>query len=428
MRTRAREHAIWIALAALGSATLAWLGLLGFAWNDYDNEARPAVSALVHGHLHQFFSLAPVYGGSLLERAPFALLPNIWGGGELAVYRMLALPCLASAAVLAVWLASWMRRHDMNLRQSGLALLLCVGNPLTLLALEIGHPDELLGGVLCVLAVLLATRGHSVRAALALGLAISNKQWAVLAIPCVLVALPARRLLCVWIASATTAVFTLPFLLFASSAFATNLHGAATSTTGLFNPWQLWWFFGHVAPHSSVATEAFQNYRVPPVWVTKISHPLIVALAFPLGASVWLRLRSHDRHAKAAGANRQGAALILLSLLLLLRCMLDPWDNIYYPIPFVLALLVWESVDLRRAPLLAFAVTIAVYAGHHALGTVASPDIQAAFFTLWSTPLACGLAIALVRHTARNPSGAPLSVDGHQFLREARQDLVPVGG
>lgn len=427
MGTRARERLIWTVLAAFGSAALAWLGLVGFAWNDYDNEARPAVSALVHGHLHEFFSLAPVYGGSLLERAPFALTPSLWGGGELAVYRMLALPCLAAAAALAIWLVSWMRQQGMNTRQSGLALLLCVANPLTLLALEVGHPDELLGGVLCVAAVLLAVRGHSIRAALALGLAISNKQWAILAIPCVLVALPGRRLVCMSIAATVASAFTLPFLLLAGSTFAANLHGAATSTTGLFNPWQVWWFFGHLAPHSASAPGAIVNYRVPPAWVTKVSHPLIVALAVPLGASAWTRLRSRARHARADAADRQSAALILLVLLLLLRCMLDPWDNIYYPIPFVLALLVWESVSVRRAPVLAFAATIAVYCGHHALGTIASPDVQALVFTLWSVPLACGLLLALWRQTARKPSGAAL-VDGRQLLGQAGQDLVPVGG
>jgi hypothetical protein len=35
-----------------------------------------------------------------------------------------------------------------------IALLLAAGNPLTLRALEIGHPEELFGGVLCVAAAL----------------------------------------------------------------------------------------------------------------------------------------------------------------------------------------------------------------------------------------------------------------------------------
>ena len=88
---------------------MAWLGLYGFAWNDYETEAQPAFDALAHGHVLEFLRLAPAYGGSLVERAPFALLPGLWGGGALAVYRMVALPCLLAAAALGVWLCARMR-------------------------------------------------------------------------------------------------------------------------------------------------------------------------------------------------------------------------------------------------------------------------------------------------------------------------------
>ena len=88
-----RENALCAFVAGAGSATMAWLGLYGFAWNDYDTEARPAFDALVHGHVLDFLRLAPAYGGSLVERAPFALVPHLWGGGQLAVYRIVALPC-----------------------------------------------------------------------------------------------------------------------------------------------------------------------------------------------------------------------------------------------------------------------------------------------------------------------------------------------
>ena len=61
------------------------------------------------------------------------------------------------------------------------ALCLCALNPLTLHALEFGHPEELLGAVLCVWAVLLAQRGRAVSAGIVLGLAIANKEWALVA-------------------------------------------------------------------------------------------------------------------------------------------------------------------------------------------------------------------------------------------------------
>jgi hypothetical protein len=382
---------------------LAWMGLYAFAWNDYDNEARPAVEALVHGHLGQFFTLAPVYGGSLLERAPFAAAPDLWGGGELAVYRMLALPCLLAAILLGLWLVRWMRRNGHTRATCAVAVVLITANPLTLLALELGHPDEMLGGVLCVAAVLLAARERSAFSGLALGAAIANKEWAALAIAPVLLAAPGRRILLLSVAGTVSAAILTPFALLGPSGIAANVKSVATPTGAVFQPWQIWWFLGHTS-HAAfgVAGSLTAGDRVPPSWIPTISHPLIVALALPLAIGAWRRL-SRDRQASgviqdcapAAQRSRQGYALLLLSLLLLLRCMLDPWDNIYYPIPFVLAILIWETTRYRRPPLLAIASTLAVWLGHHWLGTIASPDAQAVFFAAWSVPLATALALAL---------------------------------
>ena len=121
-----------------------------------------------------FLRLAPAYGGSLVERAPFALLPGLWGGGALAVYRMVALPCLLAAAVLGVWLCARMRAQGHSTLARAVALGVCVANPITLRALELGHPEELLGACLCVAAVLLARRcpigrDHSLLAGAAAG-------------------------------------------------------------------------------------------------------------------------------------------------------------------------------------------------------------------------------------------------------------------
>ncbi|HEY8303724.1 MAG TPA: hypothetical protein VIG42_03945, partial [Solirubrobacteraceae bacterium] len=153
---RLRGNALWLGFACACTAATAWLGLYGYGWNDYDTEARPAIDALTQGHLNAFFALAPVYGGSLLERAPFALTPSLWGGGDLAIYRMMALPCLLAAAALGLWLLARARVLGLDRLAQLVVLGLCVANPLTLAALELGHPDELLGGVLCVAAVLLA--------------------------------------------------------------------------------------------------------------------------------------------------------------------------------------------------------------------------------------------------------------------------------
>src|ERR1700721_448466 len=109
MRQLVRENALCAFAATVASATMAWLGLYGFAWNDYESEARPAFDALAQGHVVEFLRLASAYGGSFVERAPFALLPGLWGGGEMAVYRMVALPCLLASGALGVYLVAKLR-------------------------------------------------------------------------------------------------------------------------------------------------------------------------------------------------------------------------------------------------------------------------------------------------------------------------------
>ena len=140
MRRVARENAPCALAALAGCALLAWLGLKSFAWSDYETESRPAFEALVHGHLTAFLQLVPAYGGSLVERAPFALVPGLWGGGALAVYRAVAAPCLLAGALLGLWPVARMRAEGRPRPVRLLALAICVVNPITVRALEVGHP------------------------------------------------------------------------------------------------------------------------------------------------------------------------------------------------------------------------------------------------------------------------------------------------
>jgi hypothetical protein len=406
---------------------MAWLGLYGFGWNDYDTEARPAIDALVQGHLDTFFALAPVYGGSLLERAPFALAPRLWGGGELAIYRMMTLPCLLAAAALGLWLRA--RAHALGLSRLAQAVVLglFVANPVTLAALELGHPDELLGGVLCVTAVLLAFSARPAWAGLALGLAFANKQWAILALGPVLLALPGRRVLFASVAGAVSVALLAPFALFGPSAFVAGVRGAASPGSTIFQPWQLWWFFGH---HGHVVRGLFgaikPGYRTAPGWTATVSHPLIVGLALPLTLGAWARWHSATTKAMAT-RSRLANALLLLSLLLLLRCMLDTWDVIYYPLPFILALGAWEAVEGQRVPVLALTSAVAVWAESRWLPSFASADLQAAFFAAWALPLVGGLALALYapESVGRLARRRPL-LDRRELLGQAREPLGAV--
>lgn len=392
---RVRENTAWFVLATASAGVICWLGLGSFGWNDYRREALPAIDALVHWHLSNFFAMAPVYGGSLLERAPFALLPSLWGGSELAVYRMLAVPCLLASGALGLWLVARMRRAQIGHFARAFTLVLFVGSPTALTALESGHPEELLGAVLCLTAVLLAARARPMLAGVALGLALANKEWALLAVGPVLMVLPYRRTLCMLVTGAVGAALFAPFTLFAPSAFGSAVRSAASPTSSIFLPSQLWWFLGR---------PMHDGYRTAASWIGPVSHPLIVALAAPLTLAALLALRrcSRAESMRVAGASaeppsREPHALLLLALLFALRFMLDPMDNAYYPLPFTMTLIVWEVLARRRAPLLATAVTVALWLGQHRIAPFTSPDVQAAFFATWSVPVAAWLGIRLYR-------------------------------
>jgi Glycosyltransferase family 87 len=403
-----RENALCTFLAAGGAATMAWLGLYGFAWNDYDTEARAAVTALVNGHLLEFLRLAPAYGGSLLERAPFALLSRLWGGGDLAIYRMISLPCLLAGAVLGVWLVARMRSEGRSTLARALTLGICVVNPVTLSAIELGHPEELLGASLCVAAVMLAARpspGHrrTILAGVILGLAIANKEWALLAVGPVLLALPAKRRLAFLVsAGATATVILAPLVLFSSGGFVAGTRALAAPPSTIFQPWQLLWFLGH---HGALVHGAFgapkPGFRIAPGWTGTVSHPLILAVGVAMTAALWLRRRRRLT---------EGEALIALALLLLMRCMLDTWDVVYYPLPFIVALLAWEvRAGPMRPPMLALGSTALVWVNFHWMQLHASADVEAAFFLAWVLPLAAWLAIRV--YWPGRPAVRPSSAD-----------------
>jgi hypothetical protein len=408
VRRRAGEKALWVALAGTGLALLAWLGLKGFAWSDYESESQPAFEALTHGHFLGFLQLAPAYGGSLVLRAPFALLPSIWGGGALAVYRMVALPCLLAVGVLGVWLATRMRSEGQSRLSAAVALALCAVNPVALYALELGHPEDLLCAALSIAALACACGKRPVWAGALLGLAFATKAWGLIALAPVLVVLPAHRPRAA-VAAVVSAALVLAPLAWARPGDPLGSSGAAATQTGaLFQPWQAWWWIGSsskVVRNASGQVRA--GYRAAPAWVSGIAHPLIVLLTIPLSV-LWLRMRSSD----------PWDALGLLALLLLARCVLDPWDNIYYALPFLLALTAWETLARHRPPLLALLATMLVPLTFEVVPSYLSPDGQSAFFLAWSLPLAGLLACALYA-----PRRA--LIDEREPLRQAREQLRP---
>jgi hypothetical protein len=413
------------AMAAFGVACMSWLGLYGFAWNDYESEAQPAMQALLHGHFAQFAQLAPAYGGSLLLRAPFAFLVSLWGGGSLAVYRAVSIPCLIAAGLLGLLLCAQMRRAGDTRLARALALGLCVANPITLRAIELGHAEELLGASLCVTAVLLAAscpaaehgrpalQPRAILAGVLVGLAIANKEWALIALGPVLLTLRAGRLQTLAAAALAAAALMAPIALLASS-FVNATGGSASSASTIFQPWQAFWFLGR---HGALVRGLFgtpkPGYRIGPSFAGPVSHPLIIFCGAALPLALWWQRRSPAVQAPAERESRLPIglpdALLLLSLLMLLRCMLDTWDNVYYTLPLLLSILAWEVNVFRRPPAIALCVTVLCWVSFQWLPTVASPDVQAAFFLCWTAPLAAAMALRLYLPGARLPRSARIA-------------------
>jgi hypothetical protein len=341
MWSRLRQEWIWAAAVAVGLLAFTYRTLSGrdaFS-GDYNLEARPAMDALVGGHIADFLRQSPAYGGSLLLRAPFVLAARAFGAGEHWMYRASVIPVLLACGILAWWLATRMGRANAHWLAPLVVVGVCVLNPVAMQAVIIGHPEELLGAVLCVAAVLCATRGRPIWAGVLLGLAIANKEWALVAVGPVLVALPRKRLLCLtWAAAVAGAIIT-PFVIAGAVDLNHGLQGLPAANTGkIFTPWQVWWFFG---PGDVMKTLWG--------WLAGLAHPLIVGISLALALVYVHRLR------------RRGSAapdgLLLLAFVLLLRCMLDPWDTSYYPGPFLIALVTWEALRFRRLPLLTVAAS-----------------------------------------------------------------------
>jgi len=320
-----------VALCTLVATSASSLG-------DYPQDAGPAIDALANGRVADFLRAHPDMGPvSTLLRAPFAA----FGGSQLDAYRLGALACLLAVGALGLYLASIAARRGVGRLGQVLLAGACVINPLTFAALDAGHPEELLTAALAVAAVALASRGHRARAALLLGLAVATKQWAVIAVLPVLMALPAGRMRAALLAAGVAVALMLPGALAAPGDFFETQRSLAIETQYV-TPWSAWYPGSNASTVHLPEIHATAHPHHASALVARFSHPLILlaALLLPLGLA--LRRRS----LAVSGPD----AMALLALLALLRCLLDPVDNLYYHAPLLLALAGWDALAARSLP------------------------------------------------------------------------------
>ncbi len=399
----------YVGLAALSMimlglilAVVTWAAGPSGQFNDFHREAWPAYQALFHGHVVLFVQRGPAYIGSLVLRAPFALVASLWGGGWRAVFVATALPCLAALPILLSWILYERRRADPT-PSAVWTMLVGTLTPALFMAIFGGHPEDVLGAVLCVASVLTALQNRRTWCTVLLTLAIINKPWALAALPVVLIALPAHR-----VRTGLTIVVLAGAVLGGLLAIQQSVTGAsAASLTGtgvgtIFNPGQLLWWFGRSS------------------WLVVHARILIVLLPFLIAGLWWRRQRS------AVEKPAPERILLLLVLVLLLRAALDPWDNLYYNFPFLLALLAYEA-HVRRLPVLSIIysvllVFIAPVRGVAALGLIVparflthpSAGLQAAAYALVMVPTLIWLVSRLYvgQAPATGPSGRSRGSDG----------------
>jgi hypothetical protein len=379
-------------LAAAGIAVACLLVLrsaLGMADGlDYFTDAAFPIDALARGDLRAFAANPALMGDfSLFLRAPFVWL--VFDQDVSVVYLAGALPCLAALVALALVL----RRRMLALGRPAAAVLLvsllAVVNPGTFRALHWGHPEELLTAALCVGAIIAATRGRGLLAGVLLGLAVATKQWAVIAVIPTLLAAPRQRLRLGLVAGALAVAIALPAMLLQPQAVV-GTHAAIVQAQPVAGPANVWW------PFSTPRTAAERKAGAPgfaakiPAWIGTVSHPLIVLLGIPLGWLFWRRRRHFAAH----------DVLGLFALLMLLRCLLDPWNNDYYHAPLLLSLLAWEGLGRDGWPRLTLfagaALALTFPASVDSMSALSADSLRICVtYLAWALPLAGWLAMTV---------------------------------
>jgi hypothetical protein len=323
---------------------------------DYPTDGGPPLEDLLHGRLQAFAHARPAMGDlSLLVRAPFAALTYLGRPSELGVYRWGVLPCVLSVAVLALWLARLARERGTSRVGQWAIVLVALYNPLVTSAIELGHPEEMMTASLCVGALVAALQRRALLGVVLLGLALACKQWSIVAVLPIMLALQHARLRMLLGSLATAALVSLPPFVLAPLSY---LHNQLFLAGGVYRSSSVWSWLWPLAPQTTThaLVEGTQvtvvGHRLP-LLVSRLVHPLLIAVDLLLAGLLAARRR--------LPLGRE-EAFALLGLVLLLRCTLDTETMPYYHAALLLDLVAWDALAGERLPLRGLAAAAVSYA------------------------------------------------------------------
>jgi hypothetical protein len=150
----------------------------------------------------------------------------------------------------------------------------------------------------------------------------------------------------------------------------------ASPEASLTTPLSLWWPLGEQL-HPDI------GWAELPAGLVQMTHPLIAVLPIPLALLYWRRGR----------AVRPEDVLALLALLFLLRCVLDPYDNGYYHLPFLFSLAAYEGLCRQRFPLLSVLASAVLWINIDLVWSDGHFDLSNAIYLASMLPLVGYLAL-----------------------------------
>jgi hypothetical protein len=392
---------LWLAVAALvGGAAAVDAAFSASVSGDYQvgapvagDNAAPAITALIHGNLSAYASHQPLMGPvSLLLRAPFTGIASVFGAGHLSGYQIGALACLVLVGGFGAWLLAAAPGAALRGRDSALVWLAAPAagyvllGPVTHQAVAIGHPEEPLAAALVTAAVLAALAGRGALAGVALGLAVGTKEWALIGVLPLVIALPARRLGTLAISAAVAVVLYAPGAIIDPGAL--GHAGHALGGERLVSPFSVWWPLGE--PLHVAGLVSHIDRRLP-AGFTRLRLVELMALAgLALSPLIWLA------HRRGIRVRDPLAALALLGLL---RAVTDPLPSEYYFVAALIPLAAWELAAIGRIPALSIVATLFVDLVPGAQLQLSSAD-RSLLTLACSAALAAHLAYRAIREPA----------------------------